>query len=323
MTEKNPLKLESVTQLLTESEPPLEWLIENIWVDKSRGFIAGNPGVGKTWLALDMLLSVCSGQLCCGKYRVKRGAVLLVEEEASRLNLARRVHALARHRGIKDTDIPNFFHMTRQTVKMPRDVSEIGLFALENDIKLIVFDSLRRFHTANENSSSEMQEVLDSFGNLCTVTEASVVLIHHLSKGARETDNRAVFERMRGSSDLWAWRDCVIGVEGEDGADMVNLSFQFRDAESTGSVTVKRSVNPSSGAISLEAMDALESPEFMERSELIISWMKTQYGPVSQNAVFKAIRGRRSDFIKTWHLLVKRGLIEQNGVGWKVSYVAV
>lgn len=317
MTEKQPLKLESVAQLLTEPEPPLEWLIENIWVDKSRGFIAGNPGVGKTWLALDMLISVASGQLCFGKYPVKRGAVLLVEEEASRLNLARRVHSLARARGIKDADMTTFFHLTRQTVKMPRDVAELGMFVLENDIRLVVFDSLRRFHNVNENSSSEMQDVLDSFGNLCTVTSASVVLIHHLSKGNRETDNRPVFERMRGSSDMWAWRDCVIGVEGEDESDLCKCTFQFRDAESTEPISVKRIINPISGAVSLECFGFDESVDFIETSQQIIAWMKTQYGPVTQNAVFKVVKGRKADFVKTWHTLAKKGLIEQNGHGWK------
>ena len=69
-------KLESIVDLLSKPEPKLEWLIENIWVDKSRGLIAGNPGVGKTWLALDMLLSVATGGLCLGKYPTKKGNIV-------------------------------------------------------------------------------------------------------------------------------------------------------------------------------------------------------------------------------------------------------
>ena len=91
-------KLDTAAEMLSRPEPKLEWLIENIWVDKSRGMIAGNPGVGKTWLALEMLLSVASGGLCFGKYPTKKGAVLLIEEEASELNLSRRLHSMARAR---------------------------------------------------------------------------------------------------------------------------------------------------------------------------------------------------------------------------------
>ena len=194
-------KLETAAQLLSKPEPQLAWLIENIWVDKSRGLIAGNPGVGKTWLALDMLISVASGQLCLGKYAVKQGPVLLVEEEASELNLSRRLHCLARARGLKDSDLQNLFLLTRQYAKIPKDMKEIYSLVVENDVRLVVFDSLRRFHSAEDNSSSEMQAVLDSFGRLNTMSEASVILIHHLAKGGRETDKRPIFERLRGSSD--------------------------------------------------------------------------------------------------------------------------
>ena len=63
------LRIEAVSALLSEPEPELKWLIEGLWTDKSRGLIAGHPGVGKTWLALDMLLAVTTGGLCLGKYQ--------------------------------------------------------------------------------------------------------------------------------------------------------------------------------------------------------------------------------------------------------------
>jgi len=231
--------LSNAAELLAKPEPKIEWLIENIWVDKARGLIAGNPGVGKTWLALDMLISVASGQLCMGKYPTKRGAVLLVEEEGSELNLSRRLHSMARARGLQHADLSNLHLLTRQFTKIPTDAAELFHLIAGLDIKLIVFDSLRRFHNAEENSSSEMQPVLDSFARLNAMTEASIVLIHHLSKGSRDVDRRPIFERLRGSSDFWAWRDCLIGVEGEEEADTAVCSFQFRDAEPQSPITVK------------------------------------------------------------------------------------
>src|SRR5580698_524541 len=158
------LKIESMAALLSEPEPSLQWLIEGLWTDKSRGLIAGHPGVGKTWLALDMLLSVVSGQPCMGKFVVPVAyPCMLIEEEASRLNLARRVHSMARGRGMKDSELTNLFHITRQFVKIPRNALELISIIKANNIKLVVFDSLRRFHSAKENSSDEMQAVLDAF----------------------------------------------------------------------------------------------------------------------------------------------------------------
>ena len=106
---------------MSESEPPLEWLIEGLWTDKSRGLSAGHPGIGKTWIALEMLLSVATGTLCMGKYKAAyKAPCLLVEEEASRLNLQRRIHAMARGRGLVSSDLASLFHITRQFANIPR-----------------------------------------------------------------------------------------------------------------------------------------------------------------------------------------------------------
>lgn len=310
--------LSSAAELLAKPEPQIEWLIENIWVDKSRGLIAGNPGVGKTWLALDMLLSVASGQLCLGKYQAKKGAVLLVEEEASELNLSRRLHCMARARGLAGTDLSNLHLLTRQFTKIPEDAVELFHLMAGLDIKLVVFDSLRRFHGCDENSSSDMQKVLDAFARLSIMTEASIILIHHLAKGSRETDNRPIFERMRGSGDLWAWRDCIIGVEGQEDADEAVCSFQFRDAEAQESIKIKRHIGATTGAIALEAVDMKESDEFADKSVAIIDFMKTQYGSVAKDVIFKGIKGGRNEFYRVFKLMAKEGLVVKNGSGWTV-----
>lgn len=310
--------LSSAAELLGKPEPKIEWLIENLWVDKARGLIAGNPGVGKTWLALDMLIAVASGGLCLSRYQAKKGAVLLVEEEGSELNLSRRLHAMARARGLKDTDLANLYLLTRQFTKIPTDAVELFHLIAGLDIKLIVFDSLRRFHTCDENSSSEMQPVLDSFARLNMMTEASVILIHHLSKGTREVDRRPIFERLRGSSDFWAWRDCLIGMEGEEEADTAVCSFQFRDAEAQGKITIKRHVGATTGAVALEVLDIEESEEFKDKSEAMISFIKTQYGSVTKEAIFKAVRGRKQENVRIFRVLEKRGLVAKNGSGWFV-----
>lgn len=317
--EKYHLKFESASTLLAKPEPSIEWLIENIWVDKSRGLIAGNPGVGKTWLALDMLVSVASGLPCLGKYAVKQGPVLLMEEEASDLNLSRRLHALARARGLVHSDLSNLHLATRQFAKLPKDVSELGFFILENDIRLVVFDSLRRFHTADENSSSEMQAVLDAFGRL-SMLGCSVVLIHHLSKSS-DVSKKPLFERLRGSSDFWAWRDCLIGMEGEEDANEAVCSFQFRDAEAQAPIRVKRAVDPDSGAILMTASGLEDSEEYAGKMALIVDYMQSQFGAVSKDQVLSNVKGRKQELGRVFKLMGTKKMILKDGLKWVVAPV--
>jgi replicative DNA helicase len=313
-------KSENMAELLARPEPTLEWLIEDVWVDKSRGIIAGHPGVGKTWLALDMLLSVASGQLCLGKYQPKVvGPVLLVEEEASLLNLARRVHSMARGRGLKASELVNFHHVTRQFLKIPKAEKELIAFIKANHIKLVVFDSLRRLHNAKENSSDDMQPILESFARINTETECSLLLIHHLSKSGNEKgDKKPIFERMRGTSDLWAWRDCILGLEGEEEATRAICSFQFRDAESQIPIAITRRIDDLSGAISLVASDVEESEEVIEKAELILNYMRTQYGSVSKNHACDNVKGKRDIKLRAFKYLEKNKMVVAEGSEWVV-----
>jgi len=314
------LKFQTAADLLSTEEPALEWLIENVWVDRSRGFIAGNPGVGKTWLALEMLLAVASGRPCLGKFKVKQMPVLLMEEEGSERNLKRRLHAMARARAMTPADTANIHFGIRQGVKIPQNTPEITRYCHAEGIGLIIFDSLRRFHGMDENSSSEMQAVLDSFAALHTLTESSLILIHHLGKGSRETDHRPVFERMRGSSDFWAWRDCIIGLEGQEGANSVTAKFQFRDADSPLPILINRVTNEN-GGIQLEAGEWEDDEDVAYQIEQITEWMKVQMGPMSRNQIHEKVGGRKQDVLRTLGLMEKKGLIVAGKEGLRLVQV--
>jgi len=311
-------KPESVSDLMLRPEPVIEWLIESLWVDKSRGLIAGNPGVGKTWMALEMLFSVASGTPCLGRFAVKQGAVLLVEEESSVMNLARRVHCMARGRGILGNELSNFYHLTRQFIKIPKHERELIGFIKAHEIKLVVFDSLRRFHGVDENSSDKMQPILDSFARINIEAETSVVLIHHLSKQKDEKNvKKPVFERMRGTSDLWAWRDCIIGIEGVPDETTASCSFQFRDAESPKPILIKRDIDAVSGAVALNVQNIEDSEEFTERSSAILDYLK-EHQPASKDTVCAGSKGRKQINARVFDMLVEKGLIVKHGFKWEL-----
>jgi len=64
--------------------------------------------------------------------------------------------------------------------------------------KLVVIDTLRRFHTAEENSSGEMSETLNVFEKISKKTGTAFLLIHHTNKaGTKASDEQT---SSRGSS---------------------------------------------------------------------------------------------------------------------------
>jgi transposase InsO family protein len=63
---------------IPSQEKAQRWLVEGLWSDRSVGVIGGAPKCSKTWLGLDLALSVATGTACLGRYAVPEPGPVLV-----------------------------------------------------------------------------------------------------------------------------------------------------------------------------------------------------------------------------------------------------
>src|SRR5439155_4491741 len=81
---------------LTSTGPQTHWLIDGIWADQAVGILGGEPKCCKSFLALDIALSVASGALCLRQFPVRRqGPVLLFPAEDSLAVVRQRLERIA------------------------------------------------------------------------------------------------------------------------------------------------------------------------------------------------------------------------------------
>lgn len=77
---------------LVENVPQPEWIVTEILSAGACGFIAGEPKTYKSWLALDMVLSVSTGIPFLDHFSIRRpGPVLYIQEEDSASQVKRRL----------------------------------------------------------------------------------------------------------------------------------------------------------------------------------------------------------------------------------------
>ena len=77
------------------------WLIDQLWTAHAVGIIGGTPKSYKTWMALEIAVSVASGSACLATYAVPSpGPVLLYAAEDSESALRSRLESLARHHAL-------------------------------------------------------------------------------------------------------------------------------------------------------------------------------------------------------------------------------
>ena len=206
MIDHDPLPVVRVGQIPRE-EQAQRWLVEQLWGDSSVGVIGGAPKCSKTWLGLDLALSVATGTACLGKYAVPRAGPVLVYLAEDALPIVReRVEGMARHRGLELAGV-EIHVITAPTLRLDRDPHRSGCWRRPDDCGpgCCCLDPLVRLHGIDENNAAEVAELLAYFRSLQRQLDLSVILVHHTRKNA--AGGVAAGQGLRGSSDLHAFGD--------------------------------------------------------------------------------------------------------------------
>jgi hypothetical protein len=206
VTQDTLLPVVRVDQIPRE-ENPQRWLVEELWGDSSVGVIGGAPKCSKTWLGLDLALSVATGTACLGRYAVPRpGAVLIYLAEDALAVVRERVEGMARHRGLELNGVA-IHVITAPSLRLDRPPHRNRLLETARQLRprLLLLDPLVRLHAVDENDAGQVAELLAYFRLLQRQLDLSVILVHHTRKNA--PGGVAAGQGLRGSSDLHAFGD--------------------------------------------------------------------------------------------------------------------
>jgi RecA-family ATPase len=146
-------------------ESARRWLVEELWGASSVGVIGGAPKCAKTWLGLDMALSVAAGTAWLGKCAVPEpGPVLVYLAEDALPAVRERIEGMARHRGL-DLSQVEIHVITAPVLRLDRDPDWARLWETARSLrrKLLLLDPLVRLHGVDENNAGEVAQLLAYF----------------------------------------------------------------------------------------------------------------------------------------------------------------
>jgi hypothetical protein len=213
------------------------WLVDELWGASSVGVIGGAPKCAKTWLGLDMALSVATGTACLGKYAVAEPGPVLVYLAEDALPVVReRLEGMARHRGL-DLGPVEIHVITAPMLRLDRDRDRTRLWETTRRLRprLLVLDPLVRLHGIDENHAGEVAELLAYFRALQRQLDVSVVLVHHTRKNAAA--GVAAGQGLRGSGDIHAFGDSNLYLRRT--REQLVLSSEHRAAPAAASVCLE------------------------------------------------------------------------------------
>ncbi len=211
----------SCEEIITTVYKPIEFVIDGL-LAQGLYILAGAPKVGKSWLALDMCLSIAKGESVLGQ-KTLQGTALYLCLEDSYVRIQNRLYEI--------TDVPTenlYFSVMSESIGNGLE-EQIESFKIEHcGLKIVFIDTLQMVRSDTDSSYGSDYKDLSVLKALADKLEITVIVVHHTRK-CKDSDP---FNMISGSTGL---SGCVDGsmvlIETKRGSRNAKLFCVGRDIE--------------------------------------------------------------------------------------------
>lgn len=210
-----------------EPDPPL--IIEGILYRGAKMIIAGPSKSRKTWNLTDLAISVSLGRPWCG-FATRASSVLYVNLEIARFSYRKRIRFICTGRGFAPGELSRFHvwnrrgkenEITQLADRLRRQVVRVGA-------DLIIIDPIyKTYGDREENSNTEMAQVMNELEKLAHDTSAAVLIAAHFPKG--NLTGRDAIDRIAGASVFGRDPDALLIMTPHEQPDSFTISPILRD----------------------------------------------------------------------------------------------
>jgi RecA-family ATPase len=194
----------NILESFTQPPEPLDFVLPGM-ISGTVGALIAPGGAGKSWFALEVAIALAGGPDFLGIGIRQTGDVLYLSAEDPALALSHRLHTVSY--AVRDAAADISAHL--EIVSLMGRVVDLNQKAWSDAIKkmakgrrLVILDTLRRFHCADENNGGEMASLLGILESIAGDTGASILFLHHAGKGSVLNGGGDIQQASRGSSVL-------------------------------------------------------------------------------------------------------------------------
>lgn len=206
-----------------ENKPPeLDFVLPGMIAGTVGGIISPG-GAGKTMFMLQVAAQIAGGNPTLGLGDLKTGGVVYLAAEDPLPTLLHRIH------GIGQITLAKLWEevasnlvidaLTGFSANIEDPQWQEFIKTLATGRRLLVLDTLRRFHQMDENDSGAMSRLLSFLEYVTKETGCSIVFAHHASKSAALAGVGDVQQAARGSSvltDNVRWQSFLVGMSKQE-----------------------------------------------------------------------------------------------------------
>jgi hypothetical protein len=292
------------------------WLVKDLWTEQAVGIVGGEPKCCKSFLALDLAVSVAAGTACLRRFQVSgAGRVVLYAAEDPLDVVRRRLEGICTAAGHNLADL-DLQVITAPTVRLDLDTDRRSLEETVAKLKprLLVLDPFVRLHRIDENASGEVAPLLAFLRELQRRHAIAVLVVHHAKKGAGHI---RAGQALRGSSEFHAWGDSNLYLR-RNGDDLT-LTVEHRAAPAMPAVTLELAQR--ANALALEVIDRRQpqTPPPSSVDERITTALADAVHPLAFADLREKCRVRTASLYERLAVLTTAGRIVKSNQGYRLT----
>jgi hypothetical protein len=301
---------------LEEPDKDGRWMVETLWPRAGVGIIGGAPKCGKSWLSLDLAVSVASGTPCLDTFPVAApGNVLVYMAEDAASVVKERLAGICTHRSLDLAALPiDVITAPSLRLDLPRDQGRLLETVRRHAPRLLLLDPFVRLHRVNENHAQDVSAILGYLRELQRAHDLALVVVHH----ARKNGGASGGQSLRGSGDFFAWVDTALAIRRQ--RQQLVLSAEHRAAragEPLALVLAGTERDMHLAVVPVEQRDdrAHTIATDLDAAVLAALGRSGQQG-LSRHALRLAMRVRNQSLGETLRRLATTGHIARHGDAW-------
>lgn len=310
----NTLPVEPAWRLASHAEEQ-RWLVTGLWSEQAVGIVGGEPKCCKSFLALDLAVSVASGTPCLRHFPVPHpGRVLLYAAEDALHVVRRRLEGICAAAGCQLRNL-NVQVITAPTLRLdlPADAEALERTVQQLKPRLLILDPFVRLHRIDENASGEVAPLLAYLRELQRRHALSVLVVHHAKKSSGRI---RAGQALRGSSEFHAWGDSNLYLRRS--LNTLTLTIEHRAAASPPTLTLELQTQAKALALQLAQALADPTPATASVDERIVAALMDAGRSLAVNELRNLCRVRNATLHQRLTALTQAGRLLRSPEGYRL-----
>ena len=301
---------------LAERPSEQRWLVTGLWSEHAVGIVGGEPKCCKSFLALDLAVSVAASTPCLRRFPVPNGGRVLLYAAEDALHIVRqRLEGICAAVGVSLANL-DIQVITSPSVRLDLDADRRSLAETVASLqpRLLILDPFVRLHRIDENASGEVAPLLAYLRELQRRHAVAVLVVHHAKKGAGRA---RAGQALRGSSEFHAWGDSNLYLR-RDGDDL-SLAVEHRAAPSIPSMSLELAQRGDALALQVVDPHAPHVPVPSSLDERITTALAQAEQPVPFAKLRAHCRVRNATLYERLAALTADGRLIRSGDGYRLA----